>query len=81
MCCLIESPSSLMGQFQRKNASLVPRSPGLSWGTKEWLCPGMVNPIMVNRSIKIKFKSATHLQTRLYPTGGQIELRETRKIQ
>ena len=42
-CCLIESPSSLMGQFHRKNASRVPKSPGLSLGTREWSCPGMVN--------------------------------------
>ena len=41
--CLIESPSSLMGQFHRKNASRVPKSPGLSLGTREWSCPGMVN--------------------------------------
>ena len=67
-----------MGQFQRKNASLVPRSQGLSRGTKEWSCPGIVIPIMVYRSVKILFKNATHLQTHLYPTGAQIELRETR---
>ena len=42
-CCLIESPSSLMGQFHRKNASRVPKLPGLSLGTREWSCPGMVN--------------------------------------
>ena len=45
MCCLIESPSSLMGQFHRKNASRVPKSPGLSLGTREWSCPGMLNEI------------------------------------
>ena len=44
-CCLIESPSSLMGQFHRKNASQVPKSPGLSLGTREWSCPGMVSEI------------------------------------
>ena len=43
MCCLIERPLSLMGQFHRKNASRVPKSLGLSLGTREWLCPGMVN--------------------------------------
>ena len=44
-CCLIESPLSLMGQFHRKNASRVPKLPGLSLGTREWSCPGMVNEI------------------------------------
>ena len=42
-CCPIESPSSLIGQFHRKNASRVPKSPGLSLGTREWSWPGMVN--------------------------------------
>ena len=44
-CCLIESPSSLMGQFHKKNASRVPKSPGLSLDTREWLCPGMLSEI------------------------------------
>ena len=39
----MDSPSFLMGQFHRKNASRVPKSPGLSLGTREWSCPGMVN--------------------------------------
>ena len=38
----MESPSSWIGQFHRKKASRVPKSPGLSLGTIEWLCPGMV---------------------------------------
>ena len=34
-----------MGQFHRKNASRVPKSPGLSFGTREWSCPGMLSEI------------------------------------
>ena len=44
-CCLIESPSSLMGQFHKKNASWVLKLPGLSLGTREWSCPGILNEI------------------------------------
>ena len=43
MCCLIDKPSSMIRQFQRKNASHVPKSPGFSLGTNEWSCPGMIN--------------------------------------
>ena len=50
-CCLIESPSSLMGQFHKKNASRVPKSPGLSFGTREWSCPGMLNEIGLSGKI------------------------------
>ena len=38
----MESPSFWIGQFHRKKASRVPKSPGLSLGTIEWSCPGMV---------------------------------------
>ena len=38
----MESPSSWIGQFHKKKASHVPRSPGFSFGTIEWSCPGMV---------------------------------------
>ena len=38
----MESPSSWIGQFHKKKASRVPRSPGFNFGTIEWSCPGMV---------------------------------------
>ena len=47
----MESPSSLMGQFHKKNASQVPKSPGLSFGTREWLCPGMLKEIGLSGKI------------------------------
>ena len=50
----MESPSSLMGQFHRKNASRVPKSPGLSLGTREWSCPGMMNEISLSGKIHIQ---------------------------
>ena len=53
-CCLIESPSSLMGQFHRKNASQVPKWPGLSLGTREWSCPGMVNETSLFDKIRVQ---------------------------
>ena len=53
-CCLIESPSSLIGQFHRKNASRVPKSPGLSLGTREWLCPGMLNETSLSGKIYVQ---------------------------
>ena len=46
----MESPSSLMGKFHRKKASRVPKLPGLSLGTREWSCPGMVNETSVGVS-------------------------------
>ena len=49
----MESPSSLMGQFHRKNASRVPKSPGLSLGTIEWSCPGMINEISLTGKIYV----------------------------
>ena len=42
-CCLMESPSSWIRQFHRKKASRDPKLPGLSLGTIEWSCPGIVN--------------------------------------
>ena len=50
----MESPSSLMGQFHRKNASRVPKSPGLSLGTREWSCPGMMNEISLTGKIRVQ---------------------------
>ena len=50
----MESSSSLMGQFHRKNASQVPKSPGLSLGTREWSCPGMMNEISLIGKIRIQ---------------------------
>ena len=38
----MESPSSWIGQFHKKKASRVPRSPGFNFGTIEWSCPGIV---------------------------------------
>ena len=52
-CCLIESPSSLMGQFDRKKASRVPKSPGLSFGRIEWSCPGIVNETSLVDKIRV----------------------------
>ena len=50
----MESPSSLMGQFHKKNASRVPKSPGLSLGTREWSCPGMLNEIGLSDKIYVQ---------------------------
>ena len=50
----MESPSSLMGQFHRKNASRVPKLPGLSLGTREWSCPGMMNEISLSGKIHVQ---------------------------
>ena len=50
----MESPSSLMGQFHRKKASRVPKSPGLSLGTREWSCPGMMNEIILTGKIHVQ---------------------------
>ena len=53
----MESPSSLMGQFHRKNASQVPKLPGLSLGTREWSCPGMMNEISLSGKIRVQSSS------------------------
>ena len=79
-CCLIESPSSLMGQFHRKNASRVPKLPGLSLGTREWSCPGMVNETSLFdkihvQSYLIQRGKSSHKETRLKASRVQIELR------
>ena len=44
----MDIPSSRIGQFHKKKASRVPKSPGLSFGTIEWSCPGIM---------KVKFES------------------------
>ena len=48
----MESPSSWIGQFHRKKASRVPRLPGLSFGTIEWSCPGMVKETSLSDKIR-----------------------------
>ena len=49
----MESPSSWTGQFHRKKASQVPKSPGLSLGTIEWSCPGIVNETSLFDEIQV----------------------------
>ena len=49
----MESPSSWIGQFHRKKASRVPKSPALSLGTIEWSCPGMVKEISLSDEIRV----------------------------
>ena len=76
----MESPSSLMGQFHRKKASRVPKSPGLSLGTREWSCPGMVNETSLVDKIRIQFYliqkgKSSHRETCLKASRAQIELR------
>ena len=44
----MDIPLSRIGQFHKKKASWVPKSPGLSFGTIEWSCPGIM---------KVKFES------------------------
>ena len=70
----MESPSSWIGQFHRKKASRVPRSPGFNFGTIEWSCPGMI--ILVDE-IRVKSRKGKLLykETRLKAFGAQIELR------
>ena len=50
----MESPSSWIGQFHRKKASRDPKLPGLSLGTIEWSCPGMVNKISLFDKIQVQ---------------------------
>ena len=50
----MESPSFWIGQFYKKKASRVPKSPGLSLGTREWSCPGMMNIISLFGKICIQ---------------------------
>ena len=49
----MESPSTWIGQFHRKKASQDPKSPGLSLGTIEWSCPGMVKEISLFDKIRV----------------------------
>ena len=49
----MESPSSWIGQFHRKKASRVPKSIGLSLGTIEWSCPGMVKETSLFDKIQV----------------------------
>ena len=50
----MESPSSWIRQFHREKASRVPKSPGLSLGTIEWLCPGMMKETSLFGKIHIQ---------------------------
>ena len=50
----MESPSSWIGQFHRKKASRVPKLPGLSFGTIEWSCQGMMNETSLVDKIQIQ---------------------------
>ena len=49
----MESPSFWIGQFHRKKASRVPKSPGLSLGTIEWSCPGVVKETSLSDKIRV----------------------------
>ena len=49
----MESPSFWIGQFHRKKASQVPKSPGLSLSTIEWSCPGMVKETSLSDKIQV----------------------------
>ena len=47
----MDNPSSWIGQFHKKKASRVPKSPGLSLGTIEWLCPGIMKVKSESKSV------------------------------
>ena len=68
----MESPSSWIGQFQRKKASRVPRSPGFNFGTIEWSCPGIIMLVLVKSECN---PEREYKETRLKTFGAQIELR------
>ena len=84
MCCLIESPSSLIGQFHRKNASRVPKSPGLSLGTREWSCPGMLNETDLSDKICVQswlIQRAMEILTQRNTSEGFWSSNRTEKYQ
>ena len=71
----MESPSSWIGQFHRKKASRVPRSPGFSLGTIEWSCPGMIMVRLIKSEYNPEREKPLYKETRLKACGAQIELR------
>ena len=75
----MESPSSWIGQFHKKKASRVPKSPGFSFGTIEWSCPGMVKIKSECKPVKSRERKLLHKETRLKAFGVQIELKNTHK--
>ena len=75
----MDSPSSWIGQFHKKKASRVPKSPGLSFGTIEWSCPGIMKVKSENKPVKSREKKLLHKETSLKAFGVQFELKNTRK--
>ena len=71
----MESPSFWIGQFHRKKASRVPRSPGFSFGTIEWSCPGMIKFRLIKSEYNPEKEKPLYKETRLKACGAQIELR------
>ena len=73
----MESLSFWIGQFHRKKASLVPKSAGLSLGTIEWSCPGMIKETSLSDKIRVLSRKGKplHKETRLKTFGAQIELK------
>ena len=67
-CCLRDNPSLLIGQFHKKNASLVLRFPGFSWGIKEWSWPGMMrlSSRIQLKLIKSRVKKAPYTQKHVW---------------
>ena len=51
----MDNPSSWIRQFHKKKASRVPKSPGLSLGTIEWSCPGIMKVKSEGKSVKSKW--------------------------
>ena len=72
----MESPSSWIGQFHKKKASRVPRSPGFSFGTIEWSCPGMVMLVKSDNKncLNPREGKPLHKETRLKANRAQTEL-------
>ena len=73
----MDNPSSRIGQFHKKKASRVPRSPGFSFGTIEWSCPGMVMLVKSDNKncLNPERENPCTKKTRLKTFGAQIELR------
>ena len=73
----MDNPSSRIGQFHKKKASRVPKSPGLSFGTIEWSCPGMVMLVQSDNKncLNPEREKLLYKETRLKAFGAQIELK------
>ena len=75
----MDSPSSRIGQFHKKKASRVPKSPGLSFGTIEWSCPGIMKVKSESKSGESRKRKLLYKETHLKAFEAQIELKYTHK--